>query len=199
MNASKSILLAGLFAIITTEFIPAQNTPTPTTTVEPDPVKEPDVATLEQGYKAAADALSQELTEAVKKPEVSRAVLTRLSKATETMNDMTRREYRVLKKPKPKDFASPAQLQLISVTNQPPSLRQDTQDLYDRFKSSVVVRIALLDANGKETSGSVAVTIPVAASPTMKWAFPSAAQVLEKATEKCNSRADLLRDLAIAR
>jgi len=41
MNASKFILLAGLFAIITAEFIPAQDTPTPTATatVERDPVK----------------------------------------------------------------------------------------------------------------------------------------------------------------
>jgi hypothetical protein len=39
MNASKLILLAGLFAFITAEFSFAQNTPTPTATVEPDPVK----------------------------------------------------------------------------------------------------------------------------------------------------------------
>src|SRR4029453_7205203 len=38
MNASKLILLAG-FAIITAEFSFAQNTPTPTATIEPDPVK----------------------------------------------------------------------------------------------------------------------------------------------------------------
>ena len=38
MNASKLILLAG-FAIITVEFSFAQNTPTPTATIEPDPVK----------------------------------------------------------------------------------------------------------------------------------------------------------------
>ena len=39
MNASKFILLAGLSAIITAEFSFAQNTPTPTAKVEPDPVK----------------------------------------------------------------------------------------------------------------------------------------------------------------
>jgi len=39
MNASKFILLGGLFAFITAEFSFAQNTPTPTATVEPDPVK----------------------------------------------------------------------------------------------------------------------------------------------------------------
>ena len=38
MNASKLNLLAG-FAIITVEFGFAQNTPTPTATIEPDPVK----------------------------------------------------------------------------------------------------------------------------------------------------------------
>jgi hypothetical protein len=38
MNASKLILLAG-FAIITAEFSFAQNTPTPTATIVPDPVK----------------------------------------------------------------------------------------------------------------------------------------------------------------
>jgi hypothetical protein len=36
---SKFILLAGLFAFITAEFSFAQNTPTPTATVEPDPIK----------------------------------------------------------------------------------------------------------------------------------------------------------------
>jgi hypothetical protein len=36
MNASKLILLAGLFAIIAAEFSPAQVTPTATATVEPD-------------------------------------------------------------------------------------------------------------------------------------------------------------------
>jgi hypothetical protein len=39
MNASKLILLVGLFAIITAEFGFAQNTPAPTATVEPDPIK----------------------------------------------------------------------------------------------------------------------------------------------------------------
>jgi hypothetical protein len=39
LNASKFILLAGLFAIITAEFSFAQNTPTPTVKVEPDPIK----------------------------------------------------------------------------------------------------------------------------------------------------------------
>jgi hypothetical protein len=39
MNGSKLILLAGLFAFITAEFSFAQNTPTPTATVEPDPIK----------------------------------------------------------------------------------------------------------------------------------------------------------------
>ena len=39
MNASKLILIAGLFAFITAEFSFTQNTPTPTATVEPDPVK----------------------------------------------------------------------------------------------------------------------------------------------------------------
>jgi hypothetical protein len=38
-EASKFILLAGLFAIITAEFSFAQNTPTPTPTVEHDPIK----------------------------------------------------------------------------------------------------------------------------------------------------------------
>jgi hypothetical protein len=36
MNASKFILLAGLFAIITAELIPAQDTPTPTAKVGAD-------------------------------------------------------------------------------------------------------------------------------------------------------------------
>jgi hypothetical protein len=39
MNASKLILLAGLFAFITAEFSLAQNTPTTTASVEPDPIK----------------------------------------------------------------------------------------------------------------------------------------------------------------
>src|SRR4029077_3279443 len=39
MNASKFILLAGLFAIITAEFSFAQVTPTPTAKVEPDLIK----------------------------------------------------------------------------------------------------------------------------------------------------------------
>jgi hypothetical protein len=39
MNASKLILLAGLFAFITAEFSFAQNTPTPTVKAEPDPIK----------------------------------------------------------------------------------------------------------------------------------------------------------------
>ena len=132
--------------------------------------EEPDVAKLEEGYKTTADALSRELAEVVKKADVIRTVLTDLYKSSEIMNDVTRRTERALKEPPAKGFASPARLQLVFVSNQPPSLKQDPQDLYNRFKSSVVVRIALLDVNLQKSSFEpVEVTIPVAASPTGKW------------------------------
>jgi len=113
--------------------------------------QEPDVTALEQGYKAAAEALTQELTEEAKKPEVSGAVLANLYKASETMNDVSRRMARAINKPPSTPGVPPARLQVESVSNRPPSLKQNPQDLYDRFKSFVIVRVALLGAKGENS------------------------------------------------
>jgi hypothetical protein len=138
-------------------------------------------ALLEAGYKKASELLKEQLTEALTRDEVRQSLVEQLLKSNAALNQSMADSHKFYKSEGPPvQFRNEAAAKLESITDRPPFLRQDQSDLYNRFRSAIMLRIVTLDEKGERVCGDpFEVTIPVAADPQMQWKFPTVANTIE--------------------
>jgi len=144
---------------------------------------EPDVAALEAGYKTASENLKTELTEALTHEDVRKSILEPLWKANKAMSDASVATVKAFKmKGEPVHLSDEAELRIDNITERPPFLRQDVADLYNRYRSAVVINLSSYGKDGRPMSSKdypYDVTIAVAADPQIHWNFPTTAEALQ--------------------
>src|SRR5262249_7110537 len=121
------------------------------------------------------------LTDALRRPEVVSLQLGPLHEANKALLQAVEK----LNKSLPRKRQTPPvrhheedAIRLDFVSDHPPSLRQDPDDLYNRFPSGVLLRLSTLDKDGQVISSIWETTIPVAADPQLRWRFPSQQEAL---------------------
>ncbi len=157
--------------------------------------EEANTTALEQAYRAAADHLASQLPERFADPKTCQEVFEWSHKANARIYEVSvaSKETFGWKKPVEK-FTEPVQLKLESVSRIPPFLRQDPNDLYHRYHSSVVVRFNTFGADENLKWRGYELVIPVSATPELQWAFPTGDDVIEAATVQCNRTAQAEMD-----
>lgn len=148
-------------------------------------------AQLEQGYKAAADALRHQLEDTLRRPEVLSQLLEPLHSANNTLLQASAETDKVFKlKHAPVPHREEVAVRIGSLSERLPFLRQDQADLYHRFHSAVLFQLTTLDKDGDVISSTpFEIAIPVTADPQMRWRFPSEDEALAAIADAFNRAA----------
>lgn len=139
---------------------------------------EPDTAALERGYTEASSKLAEQVVSSFKDPKVCDRIFYGF------------RLQQMDQKTGMRKIDDGASMRLDAISTKPPTLRQDPNDLYQRYRSAVNLKFTRLDSKGNPThSEPYEVTLLATADTQLRWSFPTVEDVIIAATEKCNDTA----------
>ena len=144
---------------------------------------------LETNYRAMAATLKEEVSKALTSPELQASLLQELGRARQNQIDLSAK----FAEPqsdfdkafhREQDVATPPRaVELVGVTTSPPVLRNDPNDMYFPYKSTMTVTVRIHDEFGQFT-----IDTPVRASPNGVWKAPSSSQITQQIKAQCDNK-----------
>ena len=145
---------------------------------------------LETNYRAMAVTLKEEVSKALASPELQATLLQELRRARQNQIDLS---AKLRAKPqsdfdkafhREQDVApGPRAVELVGVTTSPPVLRNDPNDMYFPYKSTMTVTVRIHDEFGQFT-----IDTPVRASSNGVWEAPSSSQITQQIKAQCDNK-----------
>jgi hypothetical protein len=139
---------------------------------------------LERKYLEQAVALRAKLEAALRDEDTTKSILSPLWKSNRTMEeaqDAMCKACRVAKHSAVREIDE-QKLCVVQFSESPPFLREDPNDLYNRYRSAIQISLFSYDKDGNQICASdhpYDVTIPVAADLEGKWHFPNIWETVE--------------------
>ena len=181
-------VLASLLEVLATAMAQQRELDSQSQGAAPDAV----MARLQQNYAAMSASVASAVANALSNPRVQASILQEFRTAAQNQFDLSAK----LRMQTPSEFDKafhperiptanlPRTVELLRVTNTPPTLRRDPNDLLFPIKSTLTVTFRINDRFGEFTVES-----PVAASEKGVWKEPSSGEITQQIKAQCDAKA----------